>query len=234
MGGQSSVKFVDGRQPVRDLVAVVRLLDVHSAGGPESLPLLRGRDQRLESFGERLLRRVPDRGARRRTPPRSGGGARRECSRRQACRHPLDGEDAVPAGVELVDEDVRLRGSARVPGRGGRSAMSRSTESSSQAAITASVAFARRLVGACTIRTRSVSCAGTGSRSARGRCRPARRGRRAPTASRRTSRRCAHLRATRTQAPRASSGCVEPRKWRADFPRPNAFSAGNCRLPGRA
>ena len=90
-----------------DGVGVVDPLDVGAARRADAAALLRRLDERAQRVRERLLRRADDRhldaerllGARDRLVVE-------ERDHRLAERHRLDREDAVPAGVQLVDDDV--------------------------------------------------------------------------------------------------------------------------------
>ena len=82
-------------------------LDVRAARRADAPPLVRRLDQRAQRVGERVLRRGDDRhlDAERllRAPHRLVVEERDD---RLAERHRLDREHAVPAGVQLVDDDV--------------------------------------------------------------------------------------------------------------------------------
>ncbi len=81
---------------------------------PTRSPLLGRLDERPQRVGERLLRRADDRDL---DAERLLGLPHRlvvqERDDRLAERHRLDREDAVPAGVQLVDDHVGAAGSAR-------------------------------------------------------------------------------------------------------------------------
>src|SRR5581483_1005707 len=86
----------------------VDALDVRPARGADPTALGRRLDERTENVGERLLRRLDDRDVDSERLPRALDRlVVEERDDGLAERHRLDGEEPVPAGVQLVDDDVR-------------------------------------------------------------------------------------------------------------------------------
>src|SRR5581483_671851 len=97
---------VDGDQAVGDAVDVVHLLHVGAALGADLAPEGRLLDERAKRVGEGLLRRGNDRDAH----PEALGALLDDVLLEVgddglAERHRFECEDAVPAGVQLVDDD---------------------------------------------------------------------------------------------------------------------------------
>ena len=157
--------------------------------------LLRGRDER-HLDAERLL------GAR-------DGLVVEERDDGLAERHRLDREDPVPAGVQLVDHDVgRAVALERLVVVESLDELEVGVQALRRAATTCSVPLRRRDEGACTISGRARSDGGAGS--IRREVDPGRDHLRlrAPSGSRRTSRRSGPARACRTRArPATGRGC---------------------------
>src|SRR6188768_907329 len=100
---------VESEEAVGDALEVVDLLDVRSRLGADPLPLCRRPDEGLERRTQRLLRRADDGNARVDLVlgPRDGLVVQERHDRLAQC-HALDREEPVPAGVQLVDDDVGL------------------------------------------------------------------------------------------------------------------------------
>ena len=99
---------VEVEREVGHLLCVVNALDVGAGGGADLAPALGpDREQLLEPGAQRLLRGVEQRHVDpvRLARPRHGFVVQ-EGDHRLAERHRLDREQPVPAGVELVDDDV--------------------------------------------------------------------------------------------------------------------------------
>src|SRR6188472_2010838 len=100
---------VKSEEAVGDALEVVDLLDVRSRLGADSLPLCRRRDEGLERRAQCLLRRTDDGNARVELVlgPRDGLVVQERHDRLSEC-HALDREEPIPAGIQLVDDDVRF------------------------------------------------------------------------------------------------------------------------------
>src|SRR5829696_5727143 len=98
---------VDLDEPVGALVGVVYPLDVAPGSGADPAPLLGRRGELRDSFAEGLLRDQDDRhvGAECALGLLDGLGPE-VAQNRLAESHRLDREDPVPAGIELVDDEV--------------------------------------------------------------------------------------------------------------------------------
>src|SRR5262245_27201746 len=100
---------VESEEAVGDALEVVDLLDVGPRLGADSPPLSRRRDEGLEGRTQRVLRRTDDRNTcvELALGPFDGLVVQ-ERHDGLAERHALDREEPVPAGIQLVDDDVRF------------------------------------------------------------------------------------------------------------------------------